>query len=146
MGRYEKTHQGVSFFEYSWRSFDFAQDDKSLCFCCLLDGSVEAGLLAGGGILLDDAFGRSLVDRLLRLEIGFLHGSGISQGDGFARVLDGAFHDTLHNLIAQGLVLRDAHVLPCILLDWHIVYDKSQPEAGPPVAEKLKNQNEKRWS
>lgn len=86
----------------------------------LLDGGVETGFLPGGGIFLDDTFGGGLVDRLLRLQIGFLHGGDIARGDGRAGILHRALHDTLYDLIAQGLALRDAHVLPGVFLDWHI--------------------------
>lgn len=85
----------------------------------LLDGGVEAGLLAGGGVLLEDALGNGLVDGFLSLLEGLLGDIDLLRRDGLAGGLDGALEHTLHDLVALGLLLGHAHVLLGILLDRH---------------------------
>ena len=85
----------------------------------LLDGGVEAGLLAGGGVLLEDALRDGLVDGFLSLLERFLGGIDLVGGNRLASGLDGAFEHSLHDLVAFRLVCGHTHVLFGVLLDRH---------------------------
>lgn len=99
----------------------------------LLDGGVEAGLLAGGGVLLENALGDGLVDGFLGLLEGFLGGVDLVGRDRFAGSLDGALEHTLYDLVPVRLVIGHPHVLLGIFLDRHscIVDDEKRPDVSP---------------
>lgn len=85
----------------------------------LLDGGVEAGLLAGGSVLLEDTLGNGLIDGFLSLLEGFLGGVDLVGRDRFASGLDSALEHTLHDLVAFRLSLRHTHVFLGVLFDGH---------------------------
>ncbi len=95
------------------------RDSKRLGFYCLLHESIEAGLFAGSGVLLDDLLLSSLVESLDGLLEGLLGFIDVAGNDGFASLFDGALHDTVGNFIANRVLGRDAHVLLGGFLDWH---------------------------
>lgn len=85
----------------------------------LLDGGIEAGFLPRGGIFLDNPFCRSLVDRLLCLDIGFFHIGGVSGGNSGSGISERAFNDSFYDLVSECFSFGDAHVFFGIFLDRH---------------------------
>lgn len=85
----------------------------------LLHESVQTGLLAGSGVLLDDLLLGCLVDGLLGFLVELLGVIELAGGHRFTGLLDGALHDTFGDLVLGGLGDGDAHVLPGVFLDWH---------------------------
>lgn len=74
------------------------------------DELVQTGFLAGGGILLDNAFRRGLVERFdsgFQIGLRFFGSAGFH---GFARFLDGVFGDAFHAFVADRFPSGNAHV------------------------------------
>ena len=87
--------------------------------CRFLDECVEAGLLAGGGVFLDDVLLGGLVETLDgELELR-LRSNDIICFYRFACFLDGTFENTLRYFVALGLLGSDAHVFLGGILDRH---------------------------
>lgn len=83
------------------------------------DECIEAGLLAGGGVFLDNVLLGGFVEALDGEFELRLCGNDIICFYRFACFLDGAFEDTLRYFVALGLLGSDAHVFLGGILDRH---------------------------
>ena len=95
------------------------RDSKRLGFCCFLHEGVQAGLLAGSSVLLDDLLLSGFVegfDGLLECLLGFIDVAG---SDSFTGLFDGALYNTVRDLVTNRVLGSDAHVLYGGFLDWH---------------------------
>ncbi len=86
----------------------------------LLDEGIEAGFLAGGGVLLECSLRDRFVDRLLSPFEEVCGGIDLAVGHRFTGGLDSALEHTFDDLVLSRLVLGHAHVLLGILFDRHI--------------------------
>jgi hypothetical protein len=83
---------------------------KDLGLYCVFDESVEAGFLAGSGVLLDDFLGGRFVDGLDGFLQLILSNINFSSSDSFTSLFDSTFHDTSSDLVAKGVFGSNAHV------------------------------------
>lgn len=84
-----------------------------------LHGRVQAGLAAGGIVLLDDILFGRLIERLLGLLEPFLRAGDIGLGNRFARPFDCALDHAFDGAITERILGGDAHVFLRGLLDRH---------------------------
>ena len=117
--RQQKTARAIGRFVFCVRLFLLRLRSGYRSGRCLLHESIQTGLLAGRGVLLDDLLFSRLVDGLLSFLIELLGVVELAGGHRFAGLLDSALHDTFGDLVLGGLGDGDTHVLPGVFLDWH---------------------------